>query len=136
MNTHGRNSINDRGSNIVSFVDVADENGGSMENAFWDGQYIYYGNGGNTFKELARSLDVAGHEISHGVVQTTANLEYQGESGAMNEAFADIFAVMITRDNWAIGEEVVNPNVFRGGALRSLSDPCLLYTSPSPRDRG
>ena len=94
-----------------------------MENAFWDGQYIYYGNGGSSFKELARSLDVAGHEISHGVVQNTANLEYQGESGAMNEAFADIFAVMIERDNWEIGEDVVNRNTFRSGALRSLADP-------------
>ncbi len=123
LNTHGRNSINDRGSNVVSFVNVSEDDGSSMENAFWDGQYIYYGNGGNTFKELARSLDVAGHEIAHGVVQTTANLEYQGESGAMNESFADIFAIMITRDNWAIGEEVVNTNVFRGGALRNLADP-------------
>jgi len=94
-----------------------------MENAFWDGKYIYYGNGGNSFRELARSLDVAGHEISHGVIQNTANLQYQGESGAMNEAFADIFAVMITRDNWEIGEEVVNQNTFRSGALRSLADP-------------
>ncbi len=123
LNTHGRNSINDRGSNVVSFVNVSEDDGSSMENAFWDGQYIYYGNGGSTFKELARSLDVAGHEIAHGVVQTTANLEYQGESGAMNESFADIFAIMITRDNWAIGEEVVNTNVFRGGALRNLADP-------------
>ena len=121
--TFGRNSIDGRGGNIISFVNVADENGKSMENAFWDGRYIYYGNGGQDFDQLAKSLDVAGHEISHGVITNTANLEYFGESGAMNESYADIFAIMITRDNWQIGEEVVNPNTFRGGALRSLADP-------------
>ena len=123
LSTHNRNSVNGRGGNIISFINVSEANGNSMENAFWDGQYIYYGNGGSAFRELARSLDVAGHEISHGIIQSTANLQYQGESGAMNEAFADIFAVMITRDNWEIGEEVVNPNTFRSGALRSLANP-------------
>jgi Zinc metalloprotease (elastase) len=66
---------------------------------------------------------VAAHEMSHGVVQNTANLNYQGESGAINESFADVFGSMVDRDDWLIGEDVVNRSVFTSGALRSLMDP-------------
>ncbi|HKK88580.1 MAG TPA: M4 family metallopeptidase, partial [Saprospiraceae bacterium] len=120
----GRNSINGRGGNVLSFVDVRNENGSEMDNAFWNGVAIFYGNGNFAFrKPLASALDVAGHEMSHGVIQNTTNLEYRNESGALNESFADVFGVMIDRDDWLLGEEVVNPSVFRGGALRSMEDP-------------
>ncbi len=123
-NVLGRSSFDNRGATIYSFVNVADEDGTAMDNAFWNGRGIYYGNGNRSFsKPLAAALDVAAHELSHGVIQYTANLNYQNESGALNESFADIFAVLIERKNWAIGEEVVNPNVFPTGALRSLSNP-------------
>jgi Zn-dependent metalloprotease len=124
LDTYGRNSINGQGGNVISLINIADEDGSSLGNAFWNGQAMFYGNGDAAFSSpLAKSLDVAGHEISHGVIQNTANLEYQGESGAMNESFADIFASMIDRDNWQIGEDVVNPSVFPSGALRDLSNP-------------
>ena len=116
---HGRESTNNKGANILSFVNVADEDGGSMENAYWNGLAIWYGNGGNDFLPLAIALDVAGHEITHGVVQEEANLTYQGESGALNESFSDIFGTMIERQNWSIGEAVMR----RGGALRNMADP-------------
>ncbi len=122
-NTFGRNSINDRGGTIISVVNVADEDGGGLENAFWSGAAMYYGNGGNAFLPLAKSLDVAAHEMSHGVIQNTANLTYQGESGALNESFADIFGILVDRDDWQLGEEVVNPNIFRTGALRDMRNP-------------
>ena len=120
---HGRESIDGDGGTIISFVNVADETGSSMGNAFWNGIAIFYGNGDNSFFPLGRGLDVAGHELSHGVVQQTANLEYQGESGAMNESFADIFGAMIDRDDWQIGEDVVRQNAFPSGALRDMEDP-------------
>lgn len=121
---HGRNSINGKGGDIVSFINVADDNGQSMDNAFWNGQYMFYGNGAQAFnKPLARSLDVSGHEMSHGVIQETAGLEYQGESGAMNESYADVFGAMIDRSNWILGEDVVNISIFPTGALRDLQDP-------------
>lgn len=123
VETHGRNSINDTGGNVVAFVNVSEANGSSMENAFWNGNAMFYGNGGNAFDPLAKALDVAGHEISHGVVQTTANLIYQNQSGAMNESFADIFGAMIDRNDWKIGEDVVNTQFFPSGALRDLQDP-------------
>lgn len=120
---HSRPSINGQGGNIVSLINVADDDGSSMGNAFWNGAAMFYGNGDSAFKPLARGLDVAGHEMTHGVVQSTANLEYQGESGALNESFADIFGVMIDRDDWLVGEDVVIAAVFPSGALRSLQDP-------------
>ncbi|NNE25599.1 MAG: T9SS type A sorting domain-containing protein, partial [Saprospiraceae bacterium] len=121
--TFNRESISGDGQNIISFVNVAQENGSSMGNAFWNGLGIYYGNGDNDFFSLGRGLDVAGHEMSHGVVQATANLEYFGESGAMNESFADIFGAMIDRDDWLIGEDVVRTTAFPSGALRNMMDP-------------
>lgn len=122
QDVHNRTSINGEGGNIVSIVNVQDGNG-AMDNAFWNGAAIFYGNGISAFQPLARGLDVAGHEMSHGVIQATANLEYQGESGALNESFADIFGAMIDRNDWQIGEDVVNTSAFPSGALRDMADP-------------
>lgn len=122
-NTFNRNSINGSGGTIVSIINVSDEDGSGFDNAFWSGSAMFYGNGRTAFQPLAKSLDVAGHEIAHGVVQRTANLRYQGESGAMNESFADVFGVLIDRDDYKLGEDVVNINVFRSGALRDMADP-------------
>ena len=120
---HSRNSINGRGGTIVSLINVADENGQAMDNAFWNGEAMFYGNGRQAFYNMARGLDVAGHEMSHGVIQNTANLAYQNESGAINESFADIFGAMIDREDWKMGEDVVRPQAFPSGALRDLSNP-------------
>ncbi|MEM7659628.1 MAG: M4 family metallopeptidase, partial [Bacteroidota bacterium] len=120
---HQRNSINGQGGDVYAFINVADENGGGLDNAFWNGSAMFYGNGNVAFAPLAGALDVGGHEMSHGVVQETANLEYQGQSGSLNESFADIFGVMIDRDDWLLGETVVNPQSFPSGALRSFSNP-------------
>lgn len=118
-----RNSINGKGGTITSFINVTD-GGTSMDNAYWNGEAMFYGNGSQAFKPLARGLDVAGHEISHGVIQNTANLKYQGESGAMNESFADIFGCMIDRDDWQVGEDVINGRtIFPTGFLRDMSNP-------------
>lgn len=122
--THNRNSINADGGNIISLINISDpETGGGYDNAFWNGAALFYGNGNQAFTPLAEGLDVAGHEMSHGVVQATANLTYQGESGALNEAFADIFGAMIDRDDWLIGEEIVKTSAFPSGAMRSMIDP-------------
>jgi Zn-dependent metalloprotease len=120
---HNRKSINGLSGNIVSLINVADDDGSSMGNAFWNGQAMFYGNGDAAFLPLARGLDVAGHEMSHGVIESTANLEYEGESGALNESFADVFGVLIDRDDWKIGEDVVKISAFPSGALRSMEDP-------------
>lgn len=122
--TFGRESITGAGSNIVSFINVSEDDGSSMDNAFWNGEWIFYGNGNQAFTApLAKALDVAGHEMSHGVIQSEANLVYKGEPGALNEHFADVFGVLIEREDFRIGEDIVNPSIFRTGTLRSMSDP-------------
>lgn len=121
--THNRNSIDGSGGNILSLINIADSDGGGLDNAFWNGQAMFYGNGKIGFTPLAGGLDVAGHEMTHGVVEKSANLVYQNESGALNESFADVFGVMIDRDNWNIGETVAKKSYFPTGIMRSMSDP-------------
>jgi Zn-dependent metalloprotease len=122
-NTHGRNSINGKGGSVLSFINVAEQNGAAMDNAYWNGKGMYYGNGSKVFNSLAAGLDVAGHELTHGVVEATAALRYVGQSGALNESFADIFGCMIERQNWKMGESVVKTGVYTSGAMRDLSNP-------------
>ncbi len=123
-NTFGRESINGQGGNIISLINVVDTDGSQMDNAFWNGAAMFYGNGNQGYiAPLCKSLDVAGHEMTHGVIDATAKLIYQNESGALNESFADVFGAMVDRDDWRLGEEVVNPIVFPSGALRDLSNP-------------
>lgn len=121
--THGRNSIDGNGGTIISVINVNDDQGQPMDNAFWNGQLMAYGNGDQAFKPLAGGLDVAGHEMTHGVIQSTANLAYQDQSGALNESMADVFGAMIDRNNWTIGEQVCLPGFFPSNALRDLSNP-------------
>lgn len=124
LQVHNRNSIDGKGGTIISFINVADpDNGTAFDNAYWNGKAMYYGNGNTLFKPLAGSLDVGGHELTHGVVQNSANLNYQGESGAMNESFADIFGCSIDPEDWKIGEDIVLLSEFPSGALRDLSNP-------------
>ena len=118
-----RNSLNDKGSNIISVINITDEDGKGMDNAYWNGQFMGYGNGKDAFKPLAGALDVAGHEMTHGVVENTAKLEYRNQSGALNESFADIFGALIDREDWLLGEDVVKASMFPSGALRSLENP-------------
>lgn len=121
--TFNRKSIDGQDGTISAFINVTD-GGTSMDNAYWNGEAMFYGNGSTIFYPLARGLDVAGHEMTHGVVQNTANLRYQNEPGALNESFADVFGVMIDRDDWQIGEDVVKGRgTFSTGFLRDLANP-------------
>jgi len=87
-NVFGRQSITGNGTNIISFINVTEDDGSRMDNAYWNGEFIFYGNGDQAFNSpLARALDVAGHEMAHGVIQTTANLVYQNESGGLTARY-------------------------------------------------
>ncbi|RMG19480.1 MAG: peptidase M4 family protein, partial [Methanobacteriota archaeon] len=121
MNTFNRNSYDDAGGILLSYVHY----GSSFNNAFWDGTRMTYGDGdGITFTPLV-SLDVCGHELTHGVTQFSAGLIYQAESGALNESFSDIFGTMVeyykegSNFDWYIGEDIT-PN---GNGIRSMSNP-------------
>jgi bacillolysin len=122
-NTFNRNSLNNQGGNIISFINVTEDDGSSMENAFWNGKAVFYGNGGDAFKPLPGALDVTAHELGHGVISNTANLEYYGQSGAVNETYADIFGSMVDREDWYIGEDITKTSFSPSGRLRDMSDP-------------
>ncbi|MFE7960019.1 M4 family metallopeptidase [Streptomyces sp. NPDC057413] len=87
-NTFGRNGIKNNGVGAYSRVHY----GNAYVNAFWDDSCfcMTYGDGAGNADPLT-SLDVAGHEMSHGVTSNTAGLNYSGESGGLNEATSDIF---------------------------------------------
>jgi Zn-dependent metalloprotease len=91
---HNRLSFDGNSAKIKSFIHY----GPAYDNAFWNGSAMTYGDGSGPtaagFKALT-SLDVCGHEIGHGVCSYTSDLIYQSESGAMNEAFSDIWAACI-----------------------------------------
>ncbi len=117
MNIHGRNSIDGNGFALLSYIhyDV------DYANAFWDGMRMTYGDGSSGSTPYT-TLDIVGHEITHGLTSNTADLIYNGESGALNESFSDIFGVSIewfakpNVANWLMGDE-------RGSIIRNLGDP-------------
>lgn len=127
---HGRNSYDNAGAKIKSYVHYNLVAAGypNNNNAFWNGSVMTYGDGTGTGGfDILTAMDVAGHEIGHAVCTYTANLAYQKESGAMNEAFSDIWGACIeyraapTKSTWLVGEDIER----RSGhlALRSMSDP-------------
>jgi len=126
FNNYGRDSIDDTGMTLKSRAHYSN----NYNNAFWDGTQMTYGDGdGVTFIPLSQDADVVGHELTHGVTERTSGLIYQGESGALNEAWSDIFGSMVDRqegasgaDIWLIGEDIYTPNI-SGDALRNMANP-------------
>lgn len=120
-NTFNRNSIDDNGFKLLSYVHYST----NYVNAFWDGQRMTYGDGNvSQGFTIMTGLDVCGHEITHGVVENTANLG-NGEAGALNEAFADIFGTSVewyarpSQHDWLIGKDITTS----GAGLRNMSNP-------------
>lgn len=122
----GRTGIRDDGVGARSFVHV----GKSLDNAYWVDECfcMVYGDGGTSYRPVV-SLDVAAHEMSHGVTASTARLVYVGESGALNEATSDMFAVAVEfaahnasdPGDYLVGEEITRSAPF----LRRLDRPSL-----------
>ena len=124
-NIHGRNSWNNNGGTLRNVVHYLNK----YNNAFWNGYWMTFGDGdGVTFSNLAGALDVIGHELTHGVVEATAGLLYENQSGALNESYADAFGTFCEfyargqAGNWLIGEDIYTPAI-SGDALRSMQDP-------------
>ncbi len=93
-NIFNRNSYDDKGSMLKSYVHYRSTAGSSLVNAFWNGTVMSYGDGSSSVHILT-ALDVCGHEIGHGVCAATANLAYQNQSGAINEGLSDIWGACI-----------------------------------------
>src|SRR5262249_55590064 len=123
--TFDRNSIDGNGMRLDGYV----HRGRQYNNAFWDGREMVFGDGdGRLFTDFTKSLDVIGHELTHGVTEFTAGLEYHNQSGALNESISDVFGSLIkqwslqqtaAQADWLIGAEVFTPGV-EADALRSM----------------
>ena len=115
---------------LVSNVHV----GKNYANAFWNGSSMSYGDGDGERLGMLTTLDIGGHEITHGVTQHTAGLIYRGQSGGLNEAFSDILGALVemyaasknasVKGNWSLGEQAWTPkNGDPTDALRYMNDP-------------
>jgi Zn-dependent metalloprotease len=141
----GRNSLDGKGMVLITSVHV----NRNYSNAFWNGEQMAYGDGdGIIFNRFTKAVDVAGHELTHGVVANTSNLVYTGESGALNEHFADVFGVLIKQRSrkqndartadWLVGADVIVPRRTMK-AVRTFTeapaykDDEYLGTDPQPK---
>ncbi|WP_063997290.1 M4 family metallopeptidase [Streptomyces phaeochromogenes] len=144
----GRNSLDNSGLNVITNVNF----GVGFDNAFFDptALLMVFGNGSNVvFRDLTGDIDVAAHELTHGVTQFTSGLNYTADqSGALNESFSDMIASAIdawvnghdaASHDWLIGDDIMAPNL-NGEALRSMAEPGTAYDNPvmgrdpQPRD--
>ncbi|MDX2021168.1 MAG: M4 family metallopeptidase [Deltaproteobacteria bacterium] len=137
---HGRNGIDDNGGpapmtsadGVTPLMTSGVHYSSGYNNAFWDGTQMTYGDGdGSTFTPLV-SLDIVGHEMTHGVTEHTAGLIYSGESGALNESMSDVFGAMVERSvkgesaaTWLLGEECYTPGNGNNDALRYFANTHL-----------
>jgi len=134
-NVYGRDSIDNAGLPLVGSVhyDV------DYDNAFWNGEQMVFGDGdGELFNSFTSSVDVIGHELTHGVTENEAGLVYWAQSGALNESVSDVFGSLVkqyvnqqTADqaDWLIGAELLT-NQVNGVALRNMAEPGTAYDDP------
>jgi Zn-dependent metalloprotease len=130
-----RNSIDDRGMRIDSTVHY----GVAYDNAFWNGRQMVYGDGdGRIFGPFTKALDVIGHELTHGIIQYEAGLNYRGQSGALNESLSDVFGSLVRqyklrqsaeKADWLIGRSLFLPGI-NAEAIRSMKEPGTAYNDP------
>lgn len=128
-----RNGLDNLGGPFVSSINCTylnyNPDNKEWRNAAWVGSQMIYGQRmvSGKLQSYALAKDVVAHEITHGLTEKTARLEYQRETGALNESYSDIFGVIIsnihqpdTDDwNWEMGEDLDATGV----PLRDLSDP-------------
>jgi len=133
---YDRNSIDGRGLRIDSSVHYSVD----FSNAQWNGRQMLYGDGdGTLFNRFTSSLDVIGHELTHGVTQYSAALEYHDQPGALNEHFSDVFGILVKqyslkqtakKSDWLIGAGIFTPRV-HAVAVRSMKAPGTAYDDPT-----
>ncbi|MBE0696801.1 MAG: M4 family metallopeptidase [Anaerolineaceae bacterium] len=140
-NTYQRDSIDGSGLALISTVHYSR----SYDNAFWNGHQMVYGDGDEDlpvdkrmFNRFTIAIDVIGHELTHGVTQYEANLNYSGQSGALNESMSDVFGSLVKQYSlnqgaraaeWIIGAGLFTSNV-NGVGIRSMKAPGTAYDDP------
>ncbi|NPA69075.1 MAG: T9SS type A sorting domain-containing protein [Chlorobi bacterium] len=122
-NVHGRNSFDNNGGAMNVYVHYSV----NYDNAYWNGSVFTFGDGSDTYFDALACLDVSAHEHGHGVCSYTADLIYSYESGALNEAFSDIWGACLEayaapeKMIWVMGDDIERRDGHDG--LRVLSDP-------------
>ena len=136
-NIFHRNSIDNAGMNLVGTVHYLS----GYDNAFFNGTQMVFGDGDGTyFNRFTVSIDVIGHELTHGVTAHQANLVYHDQPGALNESMSDVFGSLVkqyahapqqtaAQADWLIGAGLFTPAV-NGVALRSMKAPGTAYNDP------
>jgi Zn-dependent metalloprotease len=126
-----RNSVDDAGMTLMSSVHY----GVRYDNAFWNGAQMTYGDGdGQVFLDFTKADDVIAHELTHGVTQFTAGLDYSDEPGALNESVSDVFGAMfyqwrrkqtVAQADWLVGADLIGPVAAAKGytCLRDMAQP-------------
>lgn len=126
----GRDSYDDHGAKLISTVHYSR----NYVNAYWDGTQMVYGDGdGQEADNLAESMGVTAHELTHAVTERSSNLNYSGQSGGLNEGISDIFGATcdwyfmgrgpVNPIIWVIGHDVWTPNGPADDGLRYMNDP-------------
>jgi len=141
MKLFGRNSVDNAGKTLLSSIHFSIK----YNNAFWNGTQMVYGDGdGNIFLDFTKAPDVIGHELTHGVTQYSAGLNYTNEPGGLNESISDVFGSMfrqwqanqdVTKADWLIGKEIMGPGALAKGftCLRDMSNPAAKHClAPQP----
>lgn len=125
-----RNGVDNMGGPVRSSINCVEQNNTKeWDNATWFRKQMMYGQSkvNGELRSWALSKDIVAHELTHGITDYTARLEYLGESGALNESYSDIFGVIVAnigqpdvkKWNWLIGEGLFGPST----ALRDLKKP-------------
>jgi Zn-dependent metalloprotease len=138
---YNRDSIDGNGARLDSTVHYRV----GYDNAFWNGQQMVYGDGDEDlpvadrlFSRFTIAIDIIGHELTHAVTQYTANLVYQGQSGALNESMSDVFGSLVKQRarnqtaaeaDWIIGEGLFTARV-NGTGIRNMKQPGTAYNDP------
>ncbi|GAB3308470.1 hypothetical protein EK0264_07810 [Epidermidibacterium keratini] len=128
----GRDSLDGAGMPLLATVHYGER----YDNAFWNGERMVFGDGdGEVFGSFTGAVDVIGHELAHGLIQSTVNLEYQDQPGALNESIADVIGTLTKQHalgqtaeqaDWLIGVGLFTDKV-QGEALRSMKAPGTAY---------
>jgi Zn-dependent metalloprotease len=132
---YGRDSIDGRGMALVGSVHY----GQNYDNAFWNGEQMVFGDGdGEIFNRFTIAVDIVAHELTHGVIDHEAALEYRGQAGALNESISDVFGVLAKQyrlrqgagqADWLVGAGLFTDAV-QARALRSMAAPGTAYDDP------
>ena len=123
--TFARESWNGTGGSLIAAIRVKNDDGSLMNNAYWKKQEVFFGSA----DKWAAAIDFVGHEVTHGVVESSSGFVYQNQSGALNESFADLFGegvedfVTSGAADWKVGTSLVKP-------LRDMSNPAAELIAP------